>query len=105
MQTGDRNNSYDTFTEELQVKDGDNDDCRYAVYDYDYVQQAEGTEASYRSKLFLLSWCPDSAKIKKKMVYSSSFDTLKKAFVGVHKVFASKFPWLTNIANCTFTYR
>ena len=39
-----------------------------------------------RSKLFLMSWCPDSAKIKKKMIYSSSFDTLKKAFVGVHKV-------------------
>ncbi len=39
-----------------------------------------------RSKLFLMSWCPDSAKIKKKMIYSSSFDTLKRAFVGVHKV-------------------
>ena len=33
-----------------------------------------------------MSWCPDSAKIKKKMLYSSSFDTLKRAFVGVHKV-------------------
>lgn len=42
-----------------------------------------------RSKLFLMSWCPDSAKIKKKMIYSSSFDTLKKAFVGVHKVIQS----------------
>ena len=72
------------------MKDGDNDDCRYAVYDYDYVQEAEGTEASYRSKLFLMSWCPDSAKIKKKMIYSSSFDTLKKAFVGVHKVRCSR---------------
>jgi len=36
-----------------------------------------------------MSWCPDSAKIKKKMIYSSSFDTLKKAFVGVHKVIQS----------------
>jgi cofilin len=87
--TGERNNTYDQFLDDLQVKDGDNDDCRYAVYDYDYVQQAEGTEASYRSKLFLMSWCPDSAKIKKKMIYSSSFDTLKKAFVGVHKVIQS----------------
>ena len=42
-----------------------------------------------RSKLFLMSWCPDTAKIKKKMIYSSSFDTLKKAFVGVHKVIQS----------------
>ena len=43
----------------------------------------------FRSKLFLMSWCPDTAKIKKKMIYSSSFDTLKKAFVGVHKVIQS----------------
>ena len=89
LQTGDRNNSYETFLEDVQVKDGENDDCRYAVYDYDYVVEAEGTEASHRSKLFLMSWCPDSAKIKKKMIYSSSFDTLKKAFVGVHKVIQS----------------
>lgn len=87
--TGDRDNTYEQFLDDLQVKDGENDDCRYAVYDYDYVQQAEGTEASYRSKLFLMCWCPDSAKIKKKMIYSSSFDTLKKAFVGVHKVIQS----------------
>jgi len=84
-----RENTWEQFQDDIQVKDGENDDCRYAVYDYDYVQQAEGTEASYRSKLFLMSWCPDTAKIKKKMIYSSSFDTLKKAFVGVHKVIQS----------------
>ncbi len=39
-----------------------------------------------RSKMFLICWCPDSARVKKKMLYSSTFDTLKKAFVGVHKV-------------------
>ena len=32
-----------------------------------------------------MNWCPDSAKIKKKMLYASSFDNLKKALVGVHK--------------------
>ena len=36
-------------------------------------------------KLFLMLWCPDSAKIKKKMLYSSSFDAIKKALVGVQK--------------------
>jgi hypothetical protein len=36
--------------------------------------------------MFLICWCPDSARVKKKMLYSSTFDTLKKAFVGVHKV-------------------
>merc|ERR1712117_527351 len=87
--TAPRESTWEQFQDDIQVKDGENDDCRYAVYDYDYVQQAEGTEASYRSKLFLMSWCPDTAKIKKKMIYSSSFDTLKKAFVGVHKVIQS----------------
>lgn len=44
-----------------------------------------------------MSWCPDDAKVKKKMLYSSSFDALKKALVGVakyiqvsHKFFFSK---------------
>jgi len=38
-----------------------------------------------KEKLFLMSWCPDDAKVKKKMLYSSSFDALKKALVGVAK--------------------
>lgn len=43
------------------------------------------TESSKKQKLFLMNWCPDSAKIKKKMLYASSFDNLKKSLVGVHK--------------------
>merc|ERR1712211_178432 len=70
------------------IRDGQNDaeDCRYGLYDYDYQFSPDGTESTFKSKLFLMSWCPDGAKIKKKMLYSSSFDTLKRAFVGVHKV-------------------
>jgi len=30
-------------------------------------------------------WCPDDSKVKLKMMYSSSFDALKKALVGVRK--------------------
>ena len=71
---------------DLKAKDGDCDDCRYAIYDYEYVVNAQGTEPSYRSRLFLTLLCPDSAKIKKKMVYSASFDSLKKSFTGVQKV-------------------
>merc|ERR1712176_827115 len=71
---------------DLKAKDGDCDDCRYAIYDYEYVVNAQGTEPSYRSRLFLTLWCPDSAKIKKKMVYSASFDSLKKSFTGVQKI-------------------
>lgn len=32
-----------------------------------------------------MSWCPDTAKIKKKMLYSSSFDALKSACEGIGK--------------------
>ena len=59
---------------------------RYGLYDYEYEHQCQGTtESSKKQKLFLMAWCPDSAKIKKKMLYSSSFDALKKSLVGVHK--------------------
>merc|ERR1712181_12593 len=76
---------YQDFLNDLHQKDGDADDCRYGVYDYDYQFNPDGAEATFKSKIFLMSWCPDSSKIKKKMLYSSSFDTLKRAFVGVHK--------------------
>ena len=101
---GDRNNSYGDFLADLHQSDGDADDCRYGVYDYDYQFNPDGAESTFKSKIFLMCWCPDSSKIKKKMLYSSSFDTLKRgewcatclaidfysvlvsAFVGVHKV-------------------
>jgi len=83
---GEREAKYSDFLVDLMQKDGENDDCRYAIYDYEYVVNAQGTEASFRSRLFLASWCPDSAKVKKKMIYSASFDSLKKAFNGVQKI-------------------
>ena len=43
------------------------------------------TDSSKKQKLILMNWCPDSAKIKKKMLYASTFDNLKKSLVGVHK--------------------
>jgi len=81
---GDRNADYQEFLQDLYV--GGPDDCRYGVFDFEYTHQCQGTtEASKKEKLFLISWCPDSAKIKKKMLYSSSFDALKKCLVGVQK--------------------
>lgn len=49
-------------------------------------------QASKKQKLFLMSWCPDTAKVKKKMLYSSSFDALKKSLVGVQKYIQVIFP-------------
>jgi len=83
---GDRDSKYDDFLTDLKQKDGANDDCRYAIYDYEYIVESQGTEASHRNKVFLAMWCPEAAKIKKKMVYTSSFDSLKKAFNGAQKV-------------------
>merc|ERR1712130_1037427 len=75
---------FQEFLQDLYV--GGPDDCRYGVFDFEYTHQCQGTtEASKKEKLFLISWCPDSAKIKKKMLYSSSFDALKKCLVGVQK--------------------
>merc|ERR1711973_509064 len=67
---GERTNNYEDFLKDLLQKDGVKDDCRFAIYDYEYKFAPQGAEAQN----------------KKKMLYSSSFDTLKKAFVGVHKV-------------------
>lgn len=83
---GPREADYDAFLGDLVTKDGEADDCRYAIYDFEFTVQTQGTEALNRSKLILISWCPDTAKIKKKMVYSASFDSLKKAFTGVQKI-------------------
>lgn len=81
---GKRDEEYESFLEKLQA--GGEDDCRYGLYDYEYMHQCQGTtESSKKQKLFLMSWCPESAKVKKKMLYSSSLDALRKALVGVTK--------------------
>merc|ERR1712018_989750 len=81
---GTRDAPYSSFLTDLKAA-GDKD-CRYGLFDFEYTHQCQGTtEASKKEKLFLMSWCPDSAKIKKKMLYSSSFDALKKCLVGVQK--------------------
>ena len=57
------------------------------VYDYEYTFLPEGTnEPQMKSKIFIMCWCPDDGPVRKKMLYSSSFDTLKKAYVGHKKV-------------------
>merc|ERR1712142_18405 len=81
---GKRDDTYEMFTEYLMSLGPD--DCRYILYDMEYRHQCQGTlDGTQKQKLFLMSWCPDTARIKKKMLYSSSFDALKKALVGVHK--------------------
>jgi len=81
---GPRDSVYQDFTDELE-KLG-TDECRYVLYDLEYDHQCQGTsENTKKQKLFLMSWCPDTSRIKKKMLYSSSFDALKQALEGVGK--------------------
>jgi len=81
---GPRDSSYDDFLEQLTGIGPD--DCRYALYDMEYEHKCQGaSDTQKKQKLFLMSWCPDTAKIKKKMLYSSSFDALKSAFTGIGK--------------------
>jgi len=83
--TGARDATYSEFLEKLQNY---KIDCRYCVFDFPANIPVEGgVEKSSMSvdRLVLMTWCPESAKIKQKMLYSSSYDALKKALVGVYK--------------------
>ena len=84
---GDRENNYDQFLEDLFVKDGDADDCRYAIYDYEYVVHSQGTEPSNRY-VILLTYTQDSILSKKYLVLhdkSKSRNWKKTQFHGLIK--------------------
>jgi cofilin len=54
-------------------------ECRYAVYDFSYV----GKEGVEKNKLFFISWVPDVAKVKAKMLYASSKERFRRDLDGV----------------------
>ncbi|KAH9065452.1 actin depolymerizing factor [Lactarius vividus] len=64
---------YEDFTEDLPALE-----CRWAVYDLEF-----DTEDGKRNKLVFVSWSPDGAKIKDKMVAASSKDALRRSLVGI----------------------
>jgi len=63
-----------TFRESLT-----NQDCRYFTYDFHYTSKS----GQQNEKLVFITWAPDTANIKKKMLIASSKDNLKKALVGI----------------------
>ncbi|KAF9142171.1 cofilin [Mortierella sp. GBA39] len=65
---------YDNFLKELPE-----DDCRWAVYDFAY----KTTDGGDRNKIVFFSWSPDNAKVKSKMLYSSSKEGLRKVLNGL----------------------
>ena len=60
---GDKSKTYDDFTACLPANE-----CRYGVFDLDFTT-LDGRQGN---KLVFISWSPDTAKIKNKMVYAAS---------------------------------
>ncbi|KAG7154019.1 cofilin/actin-depolymerizing factor homolog [Homarus americanus] len=80
---GEREAQYDDFLNYLASLGPDK--CRYGLYDFEYEHTFQGTSNTKMNKLVLMSWCPDTAKIKTKMLYSTSFNYLKQALEGIGK--------------------
>ncbi|KAK1397871.1 Actin-depolymerizing factor [Heracleum sosnowskyi] len=73
--TGGPAESYDDFTSSLPEND-----CRYAVYDYDYVT----SENCQKSKIFFMAWSPATSRIRSKMLYATSKERFRREMDGVH---------------------
>jgi len=82
--TGARGETYEDFVKAITNDGGD--DCRYGVFDMEYMHETQGASASLKEKLILMSYCPDTAKIRLKMIYASTFEAVKKPLVGISKI-------------------
>lgn len=59
---------YDNFLKEFP-----NNECRWAVYDFEY----EVEDGGKRNKVVFYYWSPSDSPVKQRMVYSASNNTLK----------------------------
>nr|TKS04443.1 Actin-depolymerizing factor 7 [Populus alba] len=66
--------TYEEFAASLPA-----DECRYAVFDYDFITN----ENCQKSKIFFIAWSPDTSRIRSKMVYASSKDRFKRELDGI----------------------
>ncbi|KAL3623054.1 Actin-depolymerizing factor 4 [Castilleja foliolosa] len=66
--------SYDDFAATLPP-----DECRYCVYDFDYVT----ADKCHKSKIFFIAWSPDTSRIRNKMIYASSKNRFKTELDGI----------------------
>ncbi|KAK1286755.1 Actin-depolymerizing factor 7 [Acorus calamus] len=65
---------YEDFTAALPA-----DECRYAIYDFDFVTE----ENCQKSKIFFIAWSPDTSRVRSKMLYASSKDRFKRELDGI----------------------
>ncbi|KAJ8765170.1 hypothetical protein K2173_011430 [Erythroxylum novogranatense] len=73
--TGGPAESYDDFSASLPEND-----CRYAVYDFDFVT----SENCQKSKIFFIAWSPSVSHIRSKMLYATSKESFRRELEGVH---------------------
>lgn len=73
--TGGPAESYDDFLASLPEND-----CRYAIYDYDFVT----SENCQKSKIFFIAWSPSVARIRSKMLYATSKERFRRELDGIH---------------------
>lgn len=75
-----KESTYEDMVEDM-VEAQNQKECRYAVFDAEYTLP----NGQKRQKLVFYIWCPESASVKQKMVYTSTKDALKKCLTGVAK--------------------
>ncbi|KAJ4968473.1 hypothetical protein NE237_015174 [Protea cynaroides] len=73
--TGGPAENYDDFTAAMPEND-----CRYAVYDFDFVT----SDNCQKSKIFFIAWSPSSSRIRSKMLYATSKDRFRRELDGIH---------------------
>ncbi|KAK9051921.1 hypothetical protein SSX86_028549 [Deinandra increscens subsp. villosa] len=56
------------------------DDCRYAVFDFDFVT----VDNCRKSKIFFIAWAPSASKIRAKILYATSKDGIRRVLDGIH---------------------
>ena len=71
---GSTEKTYDDFVAELP-----DDDCRYGLIDLEF----ETDDGRPTSKLVFITWNPDTASVRPKMLYSGSKEALKNVLSGV----------------------
>ncbi|XP_044504791.1 actin-depolymerizing factor 2-like [Mangifera indica] len=71
---GEPTQTYEDFTAALPA-----DECRYAVYDFDFLTP----ENVQKSRIFFIAWSPDTSRVRSKMIYASSKDRFKRELDGI----------------------
>jgi cofilin len=89
---GPREATYEDFVSELP-----DNDCRYGLIDLEF----ESDDGRPTSKLVFISWNPDTASVRPKMLYSGSKEAIKLVLqgVGIHinATDHSELDWETSI--------